>query len=113
VNENFAARLNLMYEGSDTFRDFGTLERWGVNPTVTFLVDPSTKVRLSYEYYHDDRTADRGNPSLATSAVAPSSTRFNPAGSIRTGRRPYGVLRKPGPERCPRECAADHGVYRS
>ena len=40
VNENFAARLNLMYEGSDRFRDFGTLERWGVNPTVTFLVDP-------------------------------------------------------------------------
>ena len=85
VNENFAARLNLMYEGSDTFRDFGTLERWGVNPTVTFLVDPSTKVRLSYEYYHDDRTADRGNPSFATSAVAPSSTRFNPAGPFAPG----------------------------
>src|SRR6478735_5793580 len=85
VNENFAARLNLMYEGSDTFRDFGTLERWGVNPTVTFLVDPSTKVRLSYEYYHDDRTADRGNPSQGLSAVAPSSTRFNPASPFAPG----------------------------
>ena len=85
VNENFAARLNLMYEGSDTFRDFGTLERWGVNPTVTFLLDPATKVGLSYEYYHDDRTADRGNPSLATSAVAPSSTRFNPAAPFAPG----------------------------
>src|SRR5215468_5724487 len=27
VNDNFAARINLMYEGSDTFRDYGWLER--------------------------------------------------------------------------------------
>jgi catecholate siderophore receptor len=79
VNDKFAARLNLMYEGSDTFRDFGKLERWGVNPTATFRVDDATKIKLSYEYYHDERTADRGNPSQGLSAVAPSSTRFNPA----------------------------------
>ena len=79
INENVAARLNLMYEGSDTFRDFGHLERYGINPTVTFTPEDNTKVKLSYEYFHDDRTADRGNPSQALSAVAPSSTRFNPA----------------------------------
>ncbi|HMF27963.1 MAG TPA: TonB-dependent receptor plug domain-containing protein, partial [Candidatus Cybelea sp.] len=32
VNENVAVRLNAFYEGSDTFRDFGWLQRWGVNP---------------------------------------------------------------------------------
>lgn len=79
VNDTFAARLNMMYEKSDTFRDFGKLERWGINPTVTYQPNDSTKVRLSYEYYHDERTADRGNPSQGLSAVAPSSTRFNPA----------------------------------
>ncbi len=79
VTENFAARLNMMYEKSDTFRDFGKLERYGINPTVTFKVDDATKIRLSYEYFHDQRTADRGNPSQGLSAVAPSSTRFNPA----------------------------------
>jgi catecholate siderophore receptor len=79
VTENFAARLNMMYEKSNTFRDFGKLERYGINPTVTFKVDDATKIKLSYEYYHDQRTADRGNPSQALSAVAPSSTRFNPA----------------------------------
>ena len=79
INGNVNARLNAFYEGSDTFRDFGHLERWGVNPTVTFkLPDDKTTLKLSYEYYHDDRTADRGNPSQASSAVAPSSTRFNP-----------------------------------
>src|SRR5690242_16155431 len=72
VNENFAARLNVMYEGSDTFRDFGKLERWGVNPTVTYKPNDTTKVRLSYEYYHDERTADRGNPSLNGRPFAPN-----------------------------------------
>lgn len=75
INENVAARLNLMYEGSDTFRDFGKLERYGINPTVTLAPSDTTKVKLSYEYFHDERTADRGNPSQAT---VPGATRFNP-----------------------------------
>jgi catecholate siderophore receptor len=79
INENVAARVNAMYEQSDTFRDFGHFERYGINPTVTFLPTDATKVKLSYEYYHDERLADRGNPSQGLSATAPSSTRFNPA----------------------------------
>lgn len=79
INENVAARVNAVYEKSDTFRDFGHLERYGINPTVTFKLDGDTKVRLSYEHFHDERTADRGNPSQGLSFVSPSSTRFNPA----------------------------------
>src|SRR5437016_7423329 len=79
VSENVATRLNAMYEKSDTFRQYGWLERWGINPTATFKVDDFTQVRLSYEYFHDARTADRGNPSLGVNAVPPPSTRFNPA----------------------------------
>src|SRR5262249_43347257 len=79
VSEVAAARLNAMYEKSDTFRDFGWLERWGINPTGTFKVDDATKVRLSYEYFHDERTADRGNPSQGRSFVPPSSTSLYPA----------------------------------
>ncbi|HMH98021.1 MAG TPA: TonB-dependent receptor plug domain-containing protein, partial [Bradyrhizobium sp.] len=63
INENVAARLNVFYEGSDAFRDFNHLERYGFNPTVTLKPDDNTKVKLSYEYFHDERTADRGNPS--------------------------------------------------
>lgn len=85
VNDNFAVRLNMMYEGSDTFRNYGWLERWGINPTLTYRLSDSTKIRLSYEYYHDVRTADRGNPSQGLSAVAPSSTRFNPAAPFAPG----------------------------
>ena len=55
----------MFYEGADAFRDFNHLERYGINPTVTLTPDDSTKIKLSYEYFHDDRTADRGNPSQA------------------------------------------------
>jgi catecholate siderophore receptor len=75
INENVAARLNVFYEGSDAFRDFNHLERYGFNPTVTLKPDDDTKVKLSYEYFHDGRTSDRGNPSQA---IAGGATRFNP-----------------------------------
>jgi catecholate siderophore receptor len=75
VNENVAVRFNAFYEGTDTFRDFGRIERYGINPTVTLKPDDNTKIKLSYEYFHDERTSDRGNPSQALPGGA---TRFNP-----------------------------------
>jgi catecholate siderophore receptor len=72
INDNVAVRLNAFYEGADAFRDFNHLERYGFNPTVTLKPDDDTKVKLSFEYYHDKETADRGNPSIGT------GTRFNP-----------------------------------
>jgi catecholate siderophore receptor len=74
VNDKVAVRLNAFYEGSDTFRDFGRLERYGINPTLTWKPTDDTKVKLSYEYYHDKELADRGNPSLFQSGTS----RFNP-----------------------------------
>lgn len=79
VNPDVAVRLNAMYEGSDTFRQYGKLERYGLNPTVTLKPSDVTTIKLSYELFHDERTADRGNPSQALTNVAPGSTRFNPA----------------------------------
>jgi catecholate siderophore receptor len=83
VTQDFAVRLNAMYEGSDTFRDYGTLERYGINPTVTFTPNDTTKVKLSYEYFHDARTADRGNPALKPMAgqIGPT-TPFAPNGDL-------------------------------
>jgi catecholate siderophore receptor len=43
LNENVAVRLNGMYEKSDTFRQFGWLERWGINPIVTFKPSDATR----------------------------------------------------------------------
>lgn len=75
VNENVAVRFNAMYENSDTFRDYGHFERYGINPTVTLKPGDDTKIKLSYEFYHDFRLADRGNPSQG---IPGGATRFNP-----------------------------------
>lgn len=61
--EKVAFRLNAMYENSNSFRNYFNLERYGIAPTVTFTPDDQTKVRLGYEYFHDDRLTDRGIPS--------------------------------------------------
>ncbi|MGU3361555.1 TonB-dependent receptor [Methylobacterium sp. M6A4_1b] len=62
VSDSVFFRLNGLFEDSGTFRDFVDLRRWGVNPTATVLLGPDTTLRLSYEYFHDERTADRGIP---------------------------------------------------
>ncbi len=64
INENFAVRLNAMYEDSATFRDFSFLERYGINPTVGITLGPKTKFHMSYEYKVHDQNVDRGGPSL-------------------------------------------------
>jgi catecholate siderophore receptor len=60
LNEKFAFRLNGMFERSGSFRRFLELERYGLNPTFTFLPGKETKITLGYERFHDERTADRG-----------------------------------------------------
>ena len=63
ISDTFAARLNAVYEKSGSYRDYFELERYGINPTVTWTPTAFTRIKLSYEYFHDERTADRGIPS--------------------------------------------------
>src|SRR5262245_48223383 len=58
-----AGRFNAVYENSDSYRKFVNIERYGVNPTFTYRPNDATWLKLSYEYFHDRRTADRGIPS--------------------------------------------------
>jgi len=64
VTQDFAVRLNAMYEDSDTFRDFSFLERYGINPTVGFKLGDKTTLHMSYEYKVHDQNVDRGGPSI-------------------------------------------------
>lgn len=64
ITDNLAVRLNTMYEHSYSYRDFVKLERYGVNPTMTWRPGEKTFVTLSYEHFRDRRTADRGVPSI-------------------------------------------------
>lgn len=62
-NDRIAFRFNGMYENSSSFREHVDLERFGINPKFTIVAGKQTQIRLSYEYFRDKRTADRGIPS--------------------------------------------------
>ena len=64
LNDRIAFRLNGMYENSDSFRNYVNLERYGINPTMTFSTGEQTKLTVGYEYLRDQRVADRGIPSF-------------------------------------------------
>ncbi len=63
VSDSVFFRLNGVVEDTDTYRDFIDIRRYGINPTMTFLLGPQTTLRLSYEFFNDSRIADRGIPS--------------------------------------------------
>jgi catecholate siderophore receptor len=54
-------RLNATYESGGSFRNHVDLRRYGINPTAA-IVTGKTRIDLSYEHFHDRRTADRGVP---------------------------------------------------
>ncbi len=60
INDSFAFRVNGMYEDSGSYRDDVTLERYGINPTVTWELSDATRIVGGVEYFHDERVADRG-----------------------------------------------------
>ena len=60
LNSTVALRATALYENSNSYRDGVAIERYGVNPTVAFRMGPNTMLRASYEYFHDQRIADRG-----------------------------------------------------
>ncbi len=66
ISEMFSARLNGVYENSNSYRDHVNLERWGISPTVTFMPTEKTKIVLGGEFFRDHRTADRGIPSFGS-----------------------------------------------
>ncbi len=64
LGESAAWRLNAVAEDSDSFRDDVELKRWAINPTLTVRLASRTAVMFGVEHLRDDRTADRGVPSL-------------------------------------------------
>jgi catecholate siderophore receptor len=63
VNDRLALRLTALFEDSNSFRDYGEVERWAINPTASFTFGDATLVEVGYEHFEDDRTVDRGVPS--------------------------------------------------
>ncbi|MCE5232816.1 MAG: TonB-dependent siderophore receptor [Mizugakiibacter sp.] len=64
IGDDAGFRINAVYENSNSFRDKFELERYGANPTFGIDFGADTHLHLSYEHFHDGRTADRGVPSF-------------------------------------------------
>jgi catecholate siderophore receptor len=63
LGESIGLRLNGVYENGESFRRSVELERYGANPVLGASFG-DTRIDLSYEYFHDRRTADRGVPAF-------------------------------------------------
>ena len=70
LGETTAVRATGLYENSDSYRENVGIERYGVNPTAAVRVGAQTTLRASYEFFHDERVADRGISSFNGRPVA-------------------------------------------
>lgn len=64
IGADASVRVTGLYEDSESYRDGFELERRGINPTLSLALGDATRATLGYEYFSDDRVADRGVPSL-------------------------------------------------
>lgn len=76
LNDVAAVRLNAMYEDGNSYRDGVSLERKGINPTITLKPSENTKIVVGAEYFKDDRIADRGITSFQGRPVNTSRSQF-------------------------------------
>lgn len=64
LTEGLSGRLNLLWEESDSFRNQVSLSRRGISPTFTYQPSDRLTLKARLEHFEDERTVDRGVPSL-------------------------------------------------
>jgi catecholate siderophore receptor len=60
--DNLAARLNLMWQDSDSFRDYNYNNRWGIAPSFQFKISPDTELTANLLHQEEDGVFDYGVP---------------------------------------------------
>jgi catecholate siderophore receptor len=77
LGRKMALRVNGLYEGAESFRQFINRRRYGINPSFAISLNSKTHLNVGYEHFADSRTADRGIPSfLGRPADLPIETYF-------------------------------------
>ncbi|MEH2455993.1 TonB-dependent siderophore receptor [Nostoc sp.] len=59
-DKNLLYRLNVAYENSGSFRDFGNGDVIDISPIISYKIDDATNISLEYEYTKVNRAFDRG-----------------------------------------------------
>jgi catecholate siderophore receptor len=76
LSSKVAVRLNAMFEDAGSFRDYGGLRRYGLNPAMTYTPGAKTLIGVRYERFLDNRNADRGIPSFGGVPADVSASQF-------------------------------------
>ena len=76
VGARVSVRVTGMLENSDTYRAEVGLRRSGVNPSLALALGERATVRFGYEYFTDNRTADRGIPSYQGRPIRTDASSF-------------------------------------
>ena len=76
LDSRVAGRATAMYEDSDSYRDGVGIKRYGVQPSLAVRLGPATTLHASYEYFHDERIADRGLSSFAGRPLTSEASTF-------------------------------------
>lgn len=76
VSDTVAVRVTGLMEDSGGYQRNYKLERSGINPTVAIRPGKDTSIVLGYEHFQDERSADRGIPSLNGKPYATSVSAF-------------------------------------
>lgn len=76
INSRASFRVTGLYEDSGSYRDDVTLQRYGANPTLAWTLSDRTRLHLGYEYFHDERTTDRGVSSYQGRPVQTAASTF-------------------------------------
>lgn len=69
LNDTLAWRLNAVAENANGFREGTKLRRYALNPTLTYTPTGRTQYSIGYEHLIDERTPDRGNPTVAATGL--------------------------------------------
>ena len=85
VNDSVAFRLNAHSDSLANHRDQYDGQRFGINPTMTYVVDAATIIDLSFEYLDHERFIDRGIPTANGAPVdALNGITYGTDGNIHT-----------------------------
>ncbi|MCB0468506.1 MAG: TonB-dependent receptor, partial [Aequorivita sp.] len=67
--ENLAFRINGALERADSFRSGVSSDRFYINPSFEWKVDPKSTITLEMDYFDDSRTPDLGTVNLAENDI--------------------------------------------
>jgi catecholate siderophore receptor len=60
--KDLSARLNFMYQDTDSFRDYNTSTRWGIAPSFALKLTPDTDLSLNLLHQEEEGMFDYGVP---------------------------------------------------